>query len=159
MELAGGPHEVRDPLLAGDAADERHDGPIRVHAVATQHRTRPRERLDRRPHGGVDPVEDHVDTIGVDLRVDAENLVLHPSTDRHHRVRVRERIALGPRGDPVAATELLGLPGATGFERVRRHHMRDPVQLTGEVAGEARVPGVGVHDVRAFGADTHPQSR
>jgi hypothetical protein len=134
---------VRDPLLPGDPADEHDVRAGRVDAGG----------LDQVGAGvravllGVDPVAHHVDPVRVEERVGGQDLIAHLRRHRDDRVRLPVRGLLGPRGHPVSAAELLGLPGPARLQRVRRHHVRHPLQGRGELAGQVRIPGVRVDHV------------
>ena len=150
-QLGGRPQEQREPLLAGDPADEDHARAVRVDTQLAH----PSRRVHRLPVLGVDPVVYDVHPAGVDGRVAAEDVVAHRGADPDHRVGCFVRRPLGPAGHGVPAAELLGLPRAHRLEAVRGHHVRGAVQQRGEVAGHVGVPGVRVHDLGPFAAAHH----
>lgn len=78
----------------------------------------------------------------IEPRVRVEHVFGHALADGDDRVCVFHGIALGPRRDAVAAAELLGLPRPPWFEGVCGEDVRNVVQLGGEMAREAGVPGV-----------------
>ena len=57
--------QMRDALLPGDPADERHDRAAEVDAEVGQHRLA-RLRLGRIPDVGVDAVAHHVHPVGIE---------------------------------------------------------------------------------------------
>ncbi|CAB4956762.1 unannotated protein [freshwater metagenome] len=139
-----------DPLLPSNATDEEHIGPVDIDAVVREQV----RRLFGSPSDRVDAVAHHVNGVGVDEGVCVEDVELHAVRDGDDRARFAVGRGLNPRGDPVAAAELLGLPRPTRLERVRGDHVRDPIELGGQVPGEVRVPGVGVDDIHMV-EDTH----
>ena len=84
---------------------------------------------------------------GVDVGVGLEDVGLGAVGDGDDGVGVEDGGAFHPGGERVAGAELLGLPGAQGFERVGGEDEGDVVELFGEEAGHGDVPGVGVDDV------------
>jgi len=156
-ELGGGVELVRrgeqvvEALLRGDASDE-HDGrPVRVDAEplhdvrAGVGRVRP----------GVDAVRDHMQASRIQPGVPAHDVVSHRLADRDHRRRAAIGGLLSPRRQPVAAAELLLLPGPRGLERVGGDDVGDAVEEARQVTREVGVPGVGVDDVRACDRRRH----
>ena len=141
--MLDGPHEVDDPLLAGDAADEQDVRHRRIDAMGL-------EGVGRRVgvvEVGVDPVVDDVDARRVDAEV-AEDVLARALADRDDRIGQLHRRALDPAAHVVAAAELLALPRPQRLERVDGEHERDAVRQPGEDAGQVGVPGVDVDDVR-----------
>ena len=143
IELLRSADQVDQALLPGDPADERDDRPVPVDAEGVDH-----------VGGGVrlellrvDSVLDHVDLVVADERVRLLDVVDHRRRHRDHGVRLGVGGLLDPGADPVAATQLLNLPGPVGLQRVRRHDGRDVLVLAGDDSGELRVPGVGVDHV------------
>ena len=153
VEGAGGAQQMRDALLAGDAADEEDEGAVRVDADPLQCG----RVVVGAVHAGVDAVVDDVHPVRVEGRIAGEDVGAHAVGDGDHGVRGLDRGALGPAGQGVAAAELLGLPGAQRLQRVRGHHMRDAVEQLGEMAGEVGVPGVGVDQFAALQLGGHRQ--
>ncbi len=154
-----GGDEVGKSLLSCDASDEDRDRPLERDAVRGEYRGGAGVCRAGVPDVRVDPVVHHVHSGGIDRRVGVEHVGPHSGADRDDRVGVFHRVAFGPRRDPVSATQLLGLPGPTRLERVRRDDVRDVVESAREVPGETGVPGVRVCDVGATRAVRHPQLR
>ena len=140
-------------LLTGDAPNEDDGAPTRVNAMFSQD-----ARLEFTsffPFGGlpfrqVNAVVDDSDLRGVDLRVAAQNVIAHAIGDGDNRGCGLVSALLHVRGNAVAAAELLGLPGAQGFEGVCGDDVGDTMEKRGKVSGEVRVPGVRVDEVRAL---------
>ena len=151
-----GGDQVRDPLLAGDPADERHDGPGRIDAEFRQHRVVVSWGCGV-PDIGVDAVADHVDPVRVQRRIGMQHVGAHPGADGDHRGGRFDRRLLHPGRDPVATAELLGLPRTHRLQRVRGQHVRDAVEQGGQVPGHAGVPRVGMHDGGRRGGIDHVQ--
>ena len=141
--MRDGADEVQDALLAGDPADEQHEGHVGVDAEAS-HAVR---HVASGVLVGVDAVVDHMHAGRVDGRIAGHDVVAHALADRDHRVGRLERRLLAEAGQGVAAAELLGLPRPQGLQAVARGHVRDGVAELREVSGEVRVPGVGVDHV------------
>ncbi len=151
VERASGPQQVGQALLPRDPTDEHDRRAARVDAVTLHHvRCQVGRVLVR-----VDPVVDHLDAVGVDRRVAAQDVRAHPGRHRDDRVRRLDRRALRPARECVAAAELLGLPGPQRLQAVRAQHVRDAVQQLRRVAGHVRVPGVTVDEVRADAPGRH----
>src|SRR5699024_3461612 len=98
--------EVRQALLAGDAADEHDRGGLGVDAAGGQGGGLP----VRRPLVDVDAVVDHVDRRGIDRRVGPQDVLAHTHGDRDDACGALVGRALGEGADGVSAAELLGLP-------------------------------------------------
>ena len=94
-----------------------------------------------------DAVVDHVHLVRIDVRVGGQDVLLHAAGDCDDAVGVLIGVPLGPGAQVVAAAELLALPRAERLQAVRGDDQRDLVQLLGQTAGQAGVPGVGVDDV------------
>ena len=98
----------------------------------------------------VDAVVDDVHALGVDTRVAAQNIVTHAVRDGNDRARSLVGGLLHVGGQAVAAAELLSLPRAQRFKRVRRDHVRDVAEKRRNVSSKVRVPGVGMDQVRTL---------
>ena len=139
--------QIRQALLAGDAADEQQGRLAAVDMVAVEHAP---GRIVVGRGGEVvhrDAVVDHVHLVRIDVRVGGQDVLLHAAGDCDDAVGVLIGVPLGPGAQVVAAAELLALPRAERLQAVRGDDQRDLVQLLGQTAGQAGVPGVGVDDV------------
>ncbi len=153
IELMGGPKQVGQALLPRDAADEDDQRPVGIDVVLAQHET-----VGRRPvFVGVDAVVHHVQARRVDAGVAAKDVVGHARGDRHDSVGGFDRRPLAKRRERVTAAKLFFLPGAERLERVRGDDVRDIVQQLRHVAGEIRVPRVGVDEMGGVRRRGHRQ--
>ncbi len=135
--------QVHHALLAGDPADEQGERPVGVDAEPADDVG----VVDRAVGLGVHAVADDVHPRRIEVGVGVEDVGAHPVADGDDRVRGQVRRPLHPRGEPVAAAELVGLPRAAGLERVGRHDVRGAVHERGQQPGGVGVPGVAVHQV------------
>ena len=83
------------------------------------------------------------------------DIVLHRLRHRAHTIGGLVRGALDPGGRVIRGAELLDLPRAVRLERVRRQDELRPGEWPREAAGEVRVPGVAVDDVRRLDRPDH----
>ena len=90
----------------------------------------------------VDAVVDHVDALGVDARVAAQDVLAHAVGDGDDGAGSLVGGLLHVGGQAVAAAELLGLPGAQRLQRVGGDDVRDVAEERGHVARKVGVPGV-----------------
>jgi hypothetical protein len=82
--------------------------------------------------------------------VGAQHVGLGAVRDGDDGVGFEDGGTLHPGAHGVAGAELLGLPGAQRFERVRGEHEWGAVEFFGEEAGHGDIPGMGVADVDAL---------
>ena len=146
-------HQVDDPLLARDAADEEHVRPVGIDAAADQ-------GVDagvRPVLLEVDPVVDHVDLLRRDVEV-AQNVVAGLLRDRDDGVGVLDGGPLDPRREAVCVAELLDFPRSQRLERVSGQDERDAPQLLRQEASHVRVPRMAVDDVRVERVLRHRQT-
>ena len=85
----------------------------------------------------------------------AQHVLARAVGDGDDRIGHLDRGPLDPRAHVVPAAELLALPRPQRLERVDGQDERDAVRLLGEDAGEVRVPGVHVDDVRVDRVGDH----
>ena len=138
-------HQVRETFLPGDPPDEHGNRAIQIHAQLGEDRPRSGDRLgwiNRMPRGGVDSVAHHMDPARVQIGVGRHDVFAHPAADRDDGVSGVYRRVFHPRGHPVPAAELFGLPRATGLQGMCGQNVWDAMQQLGQVSGQARVPGV-----------------
>ena len=95
----------------------------------------------------IDAVMHHVDLGRINIRVRAKNVGSHSSAHGDNTGSTKVGGALGPAGEGIAATQLLGLPGPHGLKAVSRDQMRNPMKEPSHVAGHVGVPGVRVHQI------------
>ena len=143
-QMPDGAHQVEDPLLPRDAADEEHDRHVAGRRPSAPER---RRRRARAVLVGVDAVVDDADALGRHA-VERLHVLLHRLGHGDDAVGVLVGGALDPGRRVVGAAELLDLPGPVRLERVRGQHQPRAGELPREAAGEVRVPGVAVDDVR-----------
>ena len=93
---------------------------------------------------------DDLDLVGVHRGVGPQDVLTHAGAHGDDGVGTLVRRALHPRGDPVAAAQLFGLPRPHRLQAVGREDVRDAAHEAREVAAEVGVPGVRVHEVRAL---------
>ncbi len=142
-QVRDGIDQMGNALLAGDTPDEEDIGPGGIDTVLDEGRGAIGLLILLK----VDAVVDHVDAVGVDLRVGAQDVGSRALGDGDHGVGIENRSALHPGTHDVAAAELLGLPCAQRFETVGGKDKGDVVELLCEESGHRDVPGVGVDDV------------
>ena len=105
VDLGDRVDEMDDALLARDAADEQHERPVRVDAVADQD-----VAILRRPVlGRVDAVMDDVDPLGLDVE-QPQHVISRFAGDGDDCVRLLDRGALHPGAEVIGVAELLDLP-------------------------------------------------
>ena len=139
--------QIRQTLLAGDAAHEQQGGLGTVDVVTIEHLP---ARIVRGRGGEVrhgDAVVDHNHLVWIKIRVGGQNVLAHATGNGDHAVGVLVSVLLGPGAQVVAATELLTLPWAERLQRVRGDNQRSAMQHLGQVAGQAGVPSVRMNNV------------
>src|SRR5208282_883691 len=144
-KVADGVDEMRDALLASDAADKEDVGHGEIDAVIGEGFGLGGLLI----FGKVDAVVDDVDAAGVDVGVGAEDICPRALRDGDDRVGIEDGGAFHPGTHGVAAAELLGLPSAKRLQRVGGEDKGNAVELFGEEAGHRDIPGVSVDDIDA----------
>ena len=106
IELLGRPYQMNESLLASDPSHEHHRRLVKIDAKASDH-VGAWVRLE---FLGIDAVLDHMHFVWIEIGIGIHRVFAHSRTDGDHRICALEGSLLGPRREPVAASELLGLP-------------------------------------------------
>ena len=104
---------------------------------------------------GVHPVAHDVNRVRVQLGIGTQDVLAHAVRHGDDRVGSLIGAALGPRRQPVPATQLLGLPRTERFEGVGAHHVGHVTVDSGEHTGQVGVPRVGVHEIDVLVDGSH----
>ena len=151
-DVLHGVDQMNDPLLAGDPADEEYepllgvdlilgqDGPIGSRLVLAQ----------------VDPVMDDPNPVVVNS-IEGMNVLAHRLGNGDDAIGILVGGPLDPGTRSIRGAELLDLPGAVGFQRMRRQDQARPGELLGETAGQVGVPRMAMDNIHALEHPRHDQ--
>ena len=104
----------------------------------------------------IDPVMDDPNPV-VGNSIKGINVLAHRLGYGDYAVGILVSGPLDPGTRSISGAELLDLPGAVGFQRMRRQDQTRPGQLLRETAGQVGVPCVAMDDVHALEHPRHDQ--